>query len=265
MCGSSARGESTVSVGASLKAAREDAGLTLAEVAERTRIRQTVVEAMENDDFRLCGGDIYARGHVRSIARVLDVDPEPFVVEFDEAHAFTAPSAAQVFESETTTRRESRGLNWSSVMVAVLVLALGFLGYQVVTGAGGDKHGTGTIAQPDVTPTVTESVSGEPSTSTSSSPVAVLPSDVVTLKITAVSGAVSWIQVTDSKGQVRFTGNLSDGQSKSFRDNKSLSLVAGNAAGVVLVVNGTDVGSPGGPGDVVRLTFRPGDPSGSAG
>lgn len=254
-----------MSVGASLKAARDEAGLTLADVAERTRIRQTVVEGIENDDFRLCGGDIYARGHVRSIARVLGVDPEPFVAEFDEAHAVTAPSAAQVFESETTTRRESHPLNWSAVMVAVLVLALGFLGYQVVTGAGGGQRGTGTIAEPEPTPTVTESVSVEPSPSTSSSEVAVIPTDVVTLKITAVSGAVSWVQVTDSKGRVRFTGNLSDGQSKTFRDPKSLALVAGNAAGVVLVVNGTDVGSPGGAGDVVRLTFRPGDPSGSAG
>lgn len=253
-----------MSVGPSLRAAREESGLSVAEVAERTRIRATVVEAIEHDDFRLCGGDIYARGHIRSIARVVGVDADPFVAQYDQAHAVEAPTAAEVFEAETSTEREPRNINWSAVMVAVLVVAVGFLGFQVLTG-GDDRRGTGTVAEPEPTPTVTQSLTTEPSVTPPESSVAAIPTDVVTLKVTALDDQVSWVQITDSKGNVEFTGNLSDGQSKTFRDPKSLDLVSGNAGAVVLVVNGTDLGTPGGTGDVVRLTFHPGDPDGSAG
>ena len=51
------------------------------------------------------------------------------------------------------------------------------------------------------------------------------------------------------------------GQRKTFRDDTKLSLVVGNGAAVALTVNGQDLGAPGGQGEVVRLSFGPGDPS----
>ena len=53
-----------MSVGSELSAAREQAGMTLAQVADRTRIRSTLIAGIEADDFSLCGGDVYARGHI---------------------------------------------------------------------------------------------------------------------------------------------------------------------------------------------------------
>jgi hypothetical protein len=146
----------------------------------------------------------------------------------------------------------------------VLAVALGVLGFQVVTGDDPDPRDTATVAEPQATPTPSETASGEPSAQPTESQVAVVPTDAVTLKLVAV-GAGSWVQVEDSKGQVRFTGTLADGQSRSFRDPKRLDVVVGNAAGIQLVVNGSDLGAPGQPGEVLKLSFRPGDPDGSAG
>ena len=50
---------------------RAAAALTIDQLAERTRIRPHVIEAIEIDDFAACGGDFYARGHLRTLARVL--------------------------------------------------------------------------------------------------------------------------------------------------------------------------------------------------
>ena len=254
-----------MSVGHSLRAAREDAGLTVADVADRTRIRATVISAMERDEFALCGGDIYARGHVRSISAAIGVEAGPFVAEFDRDHAVEAPMASRVFEAETTTRRERRGPNWSAVMATALVAAVAFLGVQLVTGGGEAPRGTTTVADPTPTPTPTPTGSDTPSAEPTDSPVEVVPTDEVVVQVTAVAGGVSWVQVTDSKGTVRFTGNLADGQARTFRDKTPPALILGNASGVVLVVNGSDVGSPGNQAEVVKLTFRPGDPDGSAG
>ena len=50
-----------VSIGAALAEARRQAGLTVAQVSQRTRIRQTIIRGIEGDDCSVYGGDFYAR------------------------------------------------------------------------------------------------------------------------------------------------------------------------------------------------------------
>jgi len=135
-----------VSIGAELTAAREAAGMTLEDVAERSRVRRTVIEHIEADDFTLCGGDVYARGHLRTLAGIVGADPAPLVAEFDRLHAPHGPSATEVFESETAARPERRGPNWTAAMaVALLVVAvIGVL--QLVNRGGGS--GRTAISEP---------------------------------------------------------------------------------------------------------------------
>ncbi|HEX9539668.1 MAG TPA: helix-turn-helix transcriptional regulator [Streptosporangiaceae bacterium] len=75
-----------MSIGEGLAAARRQAGLTITQVSQRTRIRETIIRGMERDDFSACGGDFYARGHIRAIARAAGADPEPLVWEYDSSH-----------------------------------------------------------------------------------------------------------------------------------------------------------------------------------
>lgn len=85
-----------MSIGATLADARQEAGLTVADVSARTRIREGLIRAIEQDEFESCGGDFYARGHIRAIAGVVGTDPRPLIVEYDAAHrpppAFPAAS-----------------------------------------------------------------------------------------------------------------------------------------------------------------------------
>jgi len=75
-----------VGIGGALAEARSEAGLTIAQVSERTRIRETIIRGIELDDYSACGGDYYARGHIRAIARVVGADPVPLIEEYDAAH-----------------------------------------------------------------------------------------------------------------------------------------------------------------------------------
>jgi len=72
-----------VSIGEGLAQARHEAGLSLAQISQRTRIREKIIADIESDDYSACGGDFYARGHIRSIARAIGTDPEPFIREYD--------------------------------------------------------------------------------------------------------------------------------------------------------------------------------------
>jgi len=72
-----------VVIGETLAEARHRAGLTVAQVSERTRIRETIIRGIEDDDYSACGGDFYARGNIRSIAKVVGTDAEPLIREYD--------------------------------------------------------------------------------------------------------------------------------------------------------------------------------------
>jgi transcriptional regulator with XRE-family HTH domain len=76
-----------VTIGGALAEARGQAGLTIRQVSDRTRIRETIIRDIERDDYAACGGDFYARGHIRAIARVVGTDPVPLIAEYDAAHA----------------------------------------------------------------------------------------------------------------------------------------------------------------------------------
>ena len=76
-----------VSVGAMMSAARVAAQMSIRDVAALTKIRPTILTAMEADDFSLCGGTVYAKGQVRSIALAVGADPAPILAEFDAQSA----------------------------------------------------------------------------------------------------------------------------------------------------------------------------------
>jgi len=83
-----------VDIGGALAEARSEAGLTITEVSQRTRIRETIIRDIERDDYSACGGDYYARGHIRAIARAVGTDPAPLIEEYDAAHMPPPPEPA---------------------------------------------------------------------------------------------------------------------------------------------------------------------------
>jgi len=85
-----------VDIGGALAEARSEAGLTITQVSERTRIRETIIRDIERDDYSACGGDFYARGHIRAIARVVGTDPVPLIQEYDAASVPASEGVAPV-------------------------------------------------------------------------------------------------------------------------------------------------------------------------
>jgi len=72
-----------MSVGLTLEQARAAAGLSLEDLSHLSKLRASVLRAMEAGDFSHCGGLVYARGQLRALAPVLNLDPEALVDEFE--------------------------------------------------------------------------------------------------------------------------------------------------------------------------------------
>jgi cytoskeletal protein RodZ len=246
-----------VSIGETLAMKRQDEGLTVTQVSGRTRIRETVIRAIECDDFSLCGGNFYARGHVRSIARVLGLDSEPLVREYDDAHggAPQAIAVAVAFEPETPVQfRERRSPNWSAAMAVALALVLI---YGVVHAFGSDGQPRKPVRADQASRIVTASPVPSPAPATSA-PVAMAPRKQVTVQVDA--RRASWLNVRDSRGKQLFSGLVNSGDSRQWSAKKKIQILIGNGGGVRLTVNGKNVGSPGSDGQVIHLSFGPGDP-----
>ena len=83
-----------MTVGESLSEARYQAGLSVDELSERTRIRDSVIRSIERDDYEACGGDLYVRGYVRTIAGAVGIDAQPLIQEFDQERVHAANDAS---------------------------------------------------------------------------------------------------------------------------------------------------------------------------
>ncbi|MER7966061.1 MULTISPECIES: helix-turn-helix domain-containing protein [Streptomyces] len=256
--------EARPSVGRALKQARIAAGLTVDDVTTATRVRIAIVHAIEADDFAPCGGDVYARGHIRTLAKAVGLDPAALLAQFDAEHGGRpAPTpAAPLFEAERI-RPERRGPNWTAAMVAAIVVVIGFVGFTFVKGGddGGNEASVAEGAQPSAGRSA--SSSAEPKKPAdpkpSDSAIAAAPADKVTVKVSASDGR-SWISAKDHNGRLLFDGLLNQGDSKTFQDNEKVDLVLGDAGAIELYVNGKKIEDDFRPGAVERLTYTKGDP-----
>jgi cytoskeletal protein RodZ len=135
-----------MTIGETLAKTRRTAGLTVTQVSERTRIRAAIIQAIERDDYTPSGGDFYARGNIRDIARVVGTDPVPLIEEYDATvRAPEEITAAEALEPTMPIRAvEPRRANWTAVLAVVLLAALGFLGYRLASSPA--RHQTATPA-----------------------------------------------------------------------------------------------------------------------
>ncbi|AVH95133.1 MULTISPECIES: helix-turn-helix domain-containing protein [Streptomyces] len=252
-------------IGRALQQARIAAGLTVEEVSASTRVRIPIVHAIEEDDYSRCGGDVYARGHIRTLARAVGLDPAPLIEQFDAEHGGRpAPTpAAPLFEAERI-RPEPRRPNWTAAMVAAIVAVVGFVGFTMFDENDAPKGTTAADGGPAPAPEqATSAAKPKPVKPVAPKPtesaIAAVPQDKVTVKLSATDGK-SWISAKAHDGKILFDGLLMEGESKTFQDDERVDLVLGNAGAIELYVNGKKVADTFESGQVERLTYTKGDP-----
>jgi cytoskeleton protein RodZ len=119
------------SIGEFFRQVRETKGLTIDEVASKTRIRTDFVKALEEGNFAKLPDQVFARGFVRSYARSLGLDEE------DAIHRF-AQSAGTYYDKQAERERlrvrqaeeeRKRQVNRKAVAIAIgiAILTLIFL------------------------------------------------------------------------------------------------------------------------------------------
>jgi cytoskeletal protein RodZ len=247
-----------VSIGDALADARRQAGLTITQVSQRTCIRETIIRGIEHGDFSACGGDFYARGHIRSVARAVGADDEELIREYDAMHgAPQAIRAADVFEPATPIKiKERRRPNWSLAMVLVLAVIAGYGIYRVVDST--TAHAARTQASSGRLPQAHQTHPAAVPSTPAATPAAPAVNPNVVISLTAIQDC--WVEFTKPDGRFLVQAYVVGGSSKTWTFSRAVKMDIGNPGGIVLTVNGKKLRHPGVVGQPVMLSLGPGKP-----
>ena len=236
-----------VVLGAAIRHARQSANLSIQNISDRTFIRPDVIEDIENDNFASAGGAAYARGHIRTLAKMLNLDGDVLVENFSLLTGeVDRPMIDLLTENNATPlRRQAPKVSYktlSSLAAGVVALLI------LVPAIGAFVHTTSAKKK-------SASVATAPYSSAATTTVAAKAANV-TVVLSGIGGS-SWVGLTDSQGNQVFSGRISQGDSKTFTDATQLNVVVGNAGAVDVNVNGKDLGALGAVGEVLHLTYGP--------
>jgi len=237
-----------VSIGEDLAQARCRAGLSVTEVSRRTRIRETIICGIEHDDYSACGGDFYARGHIRAIAKTVGADPGPLIGEYDTAHR-TPPevTAADLFRPAAgpVSNRGRPRRAWAVVLGLALAAVLAVAGYRVLAGShhapGAPRAPVAGLRQP------THHRTGHTAPPLAASRYA----HEVVIRLVAVQDC--WVEFTTPGGRYLSQSIVAGGTSKRWVFRHAVDMRLGNPGGIKLRVDGSN---PLPPGTVEPITLH---------
>jgi cytoskeletal protein RodZ len=239
-----------VSIGEDLAQARHRNGLTVPEVSQRTRIRETLIRAIEHDDYGGCGGDFYARGHIRAIARAVGADPVPLIAAYDAAHRPPQPvPAADLGQAVRPVRiRDRHRPNWAAALGLALLAVAGLAAYHLLAAP---HHPTAIHAAAGPgPPTASHHAAAAPA------PAATTPAPVPyahTIAIHLRAAEDCWVEFTTPGGRYLFQMVVAGGTAQRWVFRHAVDMQLGNPGGIRLRIDGKN---PLPPGTARPITLR---------
>jgi len=256
-----------MSTGSELRDRREDAGLSIDALADATSIRGGLITEMEANNFKHCGGDTYARGHLKNIATRLGLDPQHFVQMYNEEHSLDqrATHDLLVENNIASIPQEEKTLSWKiPAAVSVLILVIAGTVQIISSNQSPDANPKAVVAstKPTAIAAPTQSATAAPTAtatpSTQPTPTAAASASQgtgeVTLSLSAVRGNSFINVVVDGTSVIK--GSIFQGDVKTYKGSKSISLYLSNPAGIDVTYNGKLLPPLGGQNQEVRRTFK---------
>lgn len=245
-----------MTLGSTIRDAREAARISLESLSDSTSIRIGLLTEMENNNFTHCGGDTYARGHLRTIANRIGLNPQILLDLYDDQHSTEKRAMQELLVENNIMQvpREKKTISWKVPAGISVTILFVIASVQIVT--------SNQISSPSPAPSVSASKSAAPTPSQSAAPTeSVAPAPAVTSKsgpveLTLVaSRGNSYIHIVVDGSQAE-KGSMFQGETKTFKGKSVISIYLSNPAGLDLTLNGKQLAPLGGQNEEVRRTFR---------
>jgi cytoskeletal protein RodZ len=243
-----------MTLGQVIRDARIAARLSIEELSESTSVRIGLLTEMENNNFVHCGGDTYARGHLRNIANKVGVDPNVFIKLYNEEHSLENRAIGDLLVENNvmSVPVEKKSISWK--VPAAISLSVLFLFGVVQIVMSNQSSDSQPVAAASATPTAEASVEPTPTEPSTPAPTVATSDGRVTLTLSAVRGN-SYIDVIVDGTRV-IKGSLFQGDTKNFEGSRAISVYLSNPAGLDVTHDGELLPPLGGQNEEVRRTFR---------
>jgi hypothetical protein len=249
------------SFGEELRREREIRGISLKEISDATKISKRFLEALERNDHRTLPAPVFTRGFVREYARYVGLNAEEMVNRYNFAAANderiekppVVPKYPQTLPRDISPRPPAkRGIppafarvDRNALAAFLIVVALGGVAFWAIQFKRHERETS--EAANNVPLTTTKAV-----TATLPPPLTPVRPDDSILHLNVEAVGASWV-VLEADGKTVFKGDMEAGDRRSFDASDAFRFTTiGNAAGLVLTLNGERVPSLGGDGDVVK-------------
>jgi hypothetical protein len=220
----------TVTFGGVLAAKRGERGLTIEQAATATRIRAHYLNALESDELERLAAPVYAKGHLRTYARYLGLDPEPLV----EMMKMEAQDPRRMLSIGNVAMRPRMVITAPAVAAAALVVLAGAFSGYAWRQIQADQRPAGTIAAAPL-------AAATPHAASASTPTPQTRPIVVGVRVTEEV----WINVfIDGKPQYANGKTLPAGSVVYF-SGVDIRITSGKAASTFVTVDGRTVGALG--------------------
>ena len=243
-----------MTLGTTIRDAREAARVSIESLSESTSIRIGLLTEMESDNFKHCGGDTYARGHLRNIAQRIGLNPQILIDLYNQEQAVESQRIQDSLVDNNIIQvpREKKSLSWkvpALFSVAILIVIA------IVQIAVSNQSTTQTPA-PVVSASASASASAVASTSPTpqTSPSKSVQAGPVSLVISAPRGN-SYIDIIVDGKEVE-KSSIFQGETKSYKGATTISVYFSNPAALDVTYNGKLLAPLGGENQEVRRTFR---------
>ena len=279
---------SVTGIGRELAAAREAQGLALADVAQQLKFAPRQLEALEQEHFAALPGATFAKGMVRSYARLLKLDPEPLLQRV--AGHFEVPDSNRLAARYHQPVPFSDGARKSTFVylglsagVLVLVGAVAYGWHQERLAAGNPKDTAlakaspkemkpraapvpvqaapaPVAAAPEKTKSVVAVAVPPPPALVPEKPKVVAPEKPKAIgagphRLVVRTDGEAWIEIKDSADRMLVSSLNPPGSERVVRGKPPYSLVIGNAAHVTVLYDDKPIDlAPHTRQDVARLT-----------
>lgn len=241
-----------MTLGTTIRDAREAARISIESLSESTSIRIGLLNEMESDNFKHCGGDTYARGHLRNIAQRIGLNPQILIDLYNQEQAVESQRIQDslVDNNIMAVPREKKSLSWKIPAVFSVVILVVIATVQIVISNQSTSPSPAPVVSASASASAVESSSvtpePTPSKSTSTGPVSIV--------ISAPRGN-SYIDIIVDGKEVE-KSSIFQGEKKSYQGLTSVSVYFSNPAALDVTYNGKLIAPLGGENQEVRRTFR---------
>jgi len=224
-------------IGARLRSAREQRGLTLLQAAERLHVDARVLQALEAEDFGALGADVYVRGHLRRYAEAVGESGLELQELYAEGPQPSRPDLTRIPRGEPDNRGSR--LLLPAMLLAVGLAVVGLLWWLLTL--PGEKAHPLPAERAAATDTPSADVPAPAAADAARMPASPEPGPAASgpqARLDLSFSGTSWVEVSDASGRRLLHGLVDRGTTRTLIGSAPLLVVLGNASAVAVRLNG---------------------------